>query len=128
MHQRRKGQTHLTPKLHNVREGRLNTGQERHTIEEARQHGCDDQVGRDVDAHDAVEGHEVQRQVDDEQEPVAQGRQYEVQRRVYDEQELVGATSASVLWHGAIGRQASCALHETRRTCTSSQMHLVGAR
>ena len=38
-------------------------------VEEAGEGGREAQVGRDVDAHDAVEAHEVQRQVDDQQVP-----------------------------------------------------------
>ena len=44
---------------------------QKRTVEEARQHGGDHQGGGDVHAHDAVEGHQVEREVDDEQEPVA---------------------------------------------------------
>ena len=38
-------------------------------VEEAGEGGRKAQVGRDVDAHDAIEAHEVQRQVDDQQVP-----------------------------------------------------------
>ena len=38
-------------------------------VEEAGEGGGEAQVGGDIDAHDAVEAHQVQRQVDDQQVP-----------------------------------------------------------